>query len=123
MKGKQKRVKVFNQNGKLIKTYETIISASNAHFPNRYAEYLNDAFKRTNGVFTFDGLTFVKSETGISQNYRRYYIKDKHADKTFIVIGTNEVLKLILNGHNNFFRQFKKYGNYDDTRYTIWRIN
>lgn len=123
MNGKQKRVKVY-QNGKLIKTYETIMDANKKFFPDKKSYHLNNVFNRTNGIVTIGDFTLIKTnEKGVSQNYRRYYVKDKHANKTFTVIGTAEVLKIILYGHDNFHRQIKRYGNYEDNQFTVWRIN
>lgn len=125
MKNKQpKKVKVY-KGDKLIKTYESMAEAERAHFPNKFPEYLSYMFRTHNGVFTDEELklTFVKSmEKGFSQNYRKYFVHDKHTGRKFAVVSTNELLKLVNYGHNSVFHQFRVYGNYEDNQYKAWRI-
>lgn len=124
MKSKQpKKVKVY-KGEKLIKTYESMAQAEREHFPDKFPEYVSYMFRTHNGVFTDGkGLTFVKStEIGASQNYRKYLVHDKISNRRFAVVSTNELLRILNYGHNNVFRQFRVYGNYEDNQFKAWRI-
>lgn len=123
MRSKQpKKVKVYRDN-KLIKIYESMAQAEREHFPDKFPEYLSYMFRTNNGIFTCGELTFVKSmENGISLNYRKYLVHDRKTGRKFAVVGTNNLLSLVNHGHNNVFRQFRVYGNYEDNQYQAWRI-
>lgn len=123
MKSKQpKKVKVY-KGEKLIKTYESMAQAEREHFPDKSPEYLSAMFRTHNGIFTVGELIFVKSmENGVSLNYRKYLVHDKTSNKKFAVVGTNTLLSLVNHGHNNVFRQFRVYGNYEDNQFKAWRI-
>lgn len=113
-------------NGRYIEHHDSFMSASRKYFPNNSNTYLCTTLFANNkrGITEYTdarGYTFVKTNNGKMSCQKAFKIFDKAENKSFMVDTMTKLLEKTKINQRRLYRQIEIYGNYDDSRYTIWR--